>query len=60
MLELAYHRFQFISSEQRKKGDRHYSGHPFPNSSHLLIKFMESERKISCYTVIFDNVDLFC
>lgn len=40
-----YHCLQLVSSEKRKKGYRHYSGHPFPDSSHLLIKFMESWKR---------------
>lgn len=54
----AYHCLQFVSGEQRKKGHRHDSGHPLPNSSHLLIKFVESERKHSLYTSVFGDVDL--
>lgn len=37
-----YHCLQFVSSEKREKRYRHNSSHPFPDSSHLFIKFMES------------------
>lgn len=54
----AYHRLQLVSSKQRKKGDGHDSSHPLPNSSHLLIKFMEPERKHSLCVSPSDDVDL--
>lgn len=40
-----YHCLQLVSSEEREQGDRHDSGHPLANGSHLLIKFMEPKRK---------------
>ena len=54
----AYHCLEFIAGEERKKGDRHDSGHPLPNSSHLLVKFVEPERKHPLCTSISGDVDL--